>query len=77
MDRVLKNLKQKFLEGTKDKEDAEYDNIVDKYYDILKKYTIPELMEMMNIVLHSTRDETYKKDFKEMLEDYIMDYLIE
>ncbi|MBP8991704.1 MAG: hypothetical protein KBG82_06970 [Spirochaetes bacterium] len=79
MEEVLSNMKQKlqkFLEEVKDKDGEEYDNIVDKYDEELNKYTISELMEMMNIVLHNIKDKAYKEDFKETLRSYIISYLI-
>ena len=76
MEEVLSNMKQKFLEEVKDKDDEEYDNIVDKYDEELNKYTISELMEMMNIVLHNIKDKAYREDFKETLQSYIISYLI-
>ncbi len=79
MEEVLSNMKQKlqkFLEEVKDKDDEEFDNIVDKYDDELNKYSIPELMEMMNIVLHNIKDKAYIEDFKETLRIYIISYLI-
>jgi len=76
MEEVLSNMKQKFLEEVKDKDDEEYDNIVDKYDEELNKYSISELMEMMNIVLHNIKDKAYREDFKETLQSYIISYLI-
>ncbi len=76
MEEVLSNMKQKFLKEVKDKDDEEFDNIVDKYDDELNKYSIPELMEMMNIVLHNIKDKAYREDFKETLRSYIISYLI-